>query len=89
MLEEDVTRNLDEQVDDVEDGQRPVEAHALVEVQVVGQALDARIADVDAVEEAEHVQHRDQRHRVPINLAPERRLFLLGPFELGVGSTEV
>lgn len=51
-LEDDVARDLDGEVDDVEDGQRPVEPQPL-EPEVLLHALDPGIADVDAIEEAQ------------------------------------
>lgn len=81
-LEEDVAGHLDEQVDDVEDGEGPVELDAFHHVEVPGQSLDTRIADVDAVEEAQHVEERHQRHRVPVDLAADDGLLLLSVVEL-------
>lgn len=48
-LEDDVGGDFDEEVDDVEDGEGPVEAGPR-EVEVLGHALDAGVADVGTVE---------------------------------------
>ncbi len=88
-FQENVAGHLDKQVDDVENGERPVETDTLVEVEVDGEALDARIPDVDAVQEGEHVEESHEGHRVPVDLAANGRLFLLGPLELRVGPAEV
>lgn len=58
--------------------------HSL-EVEVFGEALDAGVADVDSVQEAEHVEHRDDRHAVPVYFASDSRLFGIGPGEFGEG----
>lgn len=79
-LEEDVARDLDGEVDDVEDGQRPVEPEPL-EPEVLLHALDPGVADVDAVEEAQQVQDGDPRHRAPVHLVPQDRLLLFCPLQ--------
>ena len=45
--------------------------------------MDARVADVDAVEEAEHVEDRHDGDAVPVDFAPDGALFFVGPGELG------
>ena len=56
-----------------------------LEVQVLGETLDARVADVDAIEEAEHVEDCHDGDTVPVDLAPDGALFVVGPGELGEG----
>lgn len=77
-LEDDVAGDFDEEVDDVEDGQGPVELQPL-EVQVSLHALDPGVADVDAVEEAQQVQDGDPWHCPPVHLVSQDGLLRLGP----------
>lgn len=53
-FEDDVGGHFDEEVDDVEDGEGPVEAGA-GEVEILGHALDTGVADIGAVKELKKI----------------------------------
>ena len=72
---------------EVEHSKCPVEPVAH-ELQVLCHALDACIADVCAVDEAEQVQQRDEWYNVPVKLVPNACLFLDGPGQ-GFGIAEL
>lgn len=74
FLNEQVRRNVNEDVRDVKDEQRNIEGRPCCDAQVGGEARNARVADVGAVDEGEEPNSKEPREDMEVEFAVQSRV---------------
>jgi hypothetical protein len=67
FLENQIARDFEDNVGQEQNHRRNVE-HSAVHFEVRSETLNLRISNIDSVEESEHVDNKQDRHEVQVNL---------------------